>query len=105
MKKWVVTLFICCLTNNFSQTNISPQFSELKGMEDQQGNTHLFYRIFEYISDENGFYKGNSIYHIDFSNGIDSLFIRDFINDYPAYQVFKVVNDYAFWNNDFTKFI
>jgi hypothetical protein len=41
MKKWVVLLFICCLANNFSQTNVSPQFSELKGMEDQQGKNHL----------------------------------------------------------------
>jgi hypothetical protein len=41
MKKWVVILFICCLANNFSQTNISPQFSELKGMEDQLGKSNL----------------------------------------------------------------
>jgi len=41
MKKWVVLLFVCCLANNYSQTNISPQFSELKGMEDQQGKNNL----------------------------------------------------------------
>ncbi len=41
MKKWVAFLFICCLANNFSQTNISPQFSELKGMEDQLGESNL----------------------------------------------------------------
>ena len=28
--------------------NVSPQFSELKGMEDDQGNTHLLYRIYSY---------------------------------------------------------
>jgi len=41
MKKWAALFFICCLSNNFSQTNISPQFSELKGMEDQQGKSNL----------------------------------------------------------------
>jgi hypothetical protein len=41
MKKWVVLLFICCLANNFSQTNVSPQMSELKGMEDQLGKRNL----------------------------------------------------------------
>ena len=47
MKKWVVFSFICLLmgihpsgTNSFSQ-NISPQFSELKGMEDQRGKFKL----------------------------------------------------------------
>ncbi len=38
MKKWVALLFVCIYANSFSQTNISPQFSELKGMEDQQGD-------------------------------------------------------------------
>jgi len=41
MKKWVVFLFVTLITNSFSQTNISPQFSELKGMEDQQVKTNL----------------------------------------------------------------
>jgi hypothetical protein len=105
MKKWAAFLFICYLTSSFSKTNISPQFSELNGIEDQLGNTHLFYRIYEYISNEYGFYQGNSIYHFDLAYGIDTLFINDFINDYPAYQMFKVVEDYEFWNNDYSKFI
>ena len=41
MKKWVIILFICCFTNSFSQTNISPNFSKLKGMEGQQGKSNL----------------------------------------------------------------
>ena len=39
MKKWVALLFVCIFANSFSQTNVSPQFSELKGMEDQLGTT------------------------------------------------------------------
>jgi len=41
MKKWVVFLIAFLSLNSFSQTNISPQFSELKGMEDQQVKTNL----------------------------------------------------------------
>ena len=105
MIKWVVLFLICFIASISPQTIISPQFSELKGMENQQGNTHLFYRVYEYISNEYGFYQGNSIYHFDLAYGIDTLFISDFINDYPAYQMFKVVEDYEFWNNDYSKFI
>ena len=41
MKKWVVLIIACLFTNILSQTNISPQFSELKGMEDQQGKSNV----------------------------------------------------------------
>jgi hypothetical protein len=41
MKKWVTFLFICFLANSFSQTNISPQFSEQNGMKDQQVKSNL----------------------------------------------------------------
>ena len=41
MKKWVALFFVCIYANSFSQTNISPQFSELKGMEDQQGKSNV----------------------------------------------------------------
>jgi hypothetical protein len=41
MKKWVALFFVCIYANSFSQTNISPQFSELKGIEDQQVKSNL----------------------------------------------------------------
>jgi len=41
MKKWVVFIIACLFTNILSQTKISPQFSELKGMEEQQGKNNL----------------------------------------------------------------
>lgn len=44
MKKWVVLIIACLFTNILSQTNISPQFSELKGMEDQQGKSNVVTR-------------------------------------------------------------
>ncbi len=41
MKKYFSLLFIFLLTNSYSQTNISQQFSEPKGMEDQLGKGNL----------------------------------------------------------------
>jgi len=105
MKKWVLILFICCSTNSFSQTNISPQFSELKGMEDQQGSTHLFYRIYEYFSNQFGFTVENSIYQFDLESLTDSLFLRDYIHSDPVMMNAITVNDYKFWNNHSNQFI
>jgi len=105
MKKWVVLLFICCLSNSFSQTNISPQFSELKGMEDQQGNTHLFYRIYSSYSNDPFYDTRNDIYHFDMENFSDSLFLPDYAHEDPAFSFFRIIRDYTFWDKDFTKFI
>lgn len=41
MKKWVVLIIACLFTNILSQTNILPQFSELKENEDQQGKSNV----------------------------------------------------------------
>jgi hypothetical protein len=105
MKKWVVVLFICCLTSNFSQTNISPQFSELKGIEDQLGNTHLFYRI--YTNDENPpvYDWSNHIFHLDLSAGIDTLYISSSGHEDPVYNFSNWVSDVDYWNNNPAEFI
>ena len=105
MKKWVVFLFVCCLANNFSQTNVSPQFSELKGMEDQLGNTNLFYRIYEYFSNQYGFSQDNSVYHFDLESLADSLLLRDYILSNPVMFNAITVNDYKFWNHNPLEFI
>ncbi len=103
MKKWVVILFICCLANNFSQTNISPQFSELKGMEDQLGNTHLFYRIYLFQpGGPIGDYFENSIYHFDLGDLEDSLFL--FEGGRIGDSFIRVV-DVEYWNNNPNEFI
>ncbi len=105
MKKWVALLFVCIFANSFSQTNISPQFSELKGMEDQLGNTHLFYRIYSSYSNDPFYDVSNDIYHFDLTTLLDSLFLEDYSHSDPVMSFFRSVNDYAFWNYDFTKYI
>jgi hypothetical protein len=105
MKKWTAFLFICYLVNSFSQTNISPQFSELKGMEDQQSNTHFFYRIYSYEETSSGYRSDNSIYHLDFNTEIDTLFLREFI-DHSYVSFFSIsVGDIDFWNENPNQFI
>ena len=103
MKKYF--LFVLLFTNSFSQTNIPPQFSELKGMEDQLGNTHLFYRIYEYFSNQYGFSKDNSIYHFIPVASIDSLFLADYIYSSPVMEASRFVYDYEFWGENFNEYI
>ena len=105
MKKWVVVLFICCLTSNFSQTNVSPQFSELKGIEDQLGNTHLFYRIQTAYENPPVYDWSNHIFHLDLSTGIDTLYISSSGHEDPAYNFSKWVSDVDYWNHNPTEFI
>jgi hypothetical protein len=104
MKKWVVLFFICCLTNNFSQTSISPQFSELKGMEDQQGNTHLFYRIHTFSQNPISHWS-NHIYHWDLNQDVDTFFIDDSGFETWFDENNKWVNDVDYWNNNPAEFI
>ena len=101
MKKWAAFLFICYLTNSFSQTNISPQFSELKGMEDQLGNTHLFYRIYTAGYGTMGYYYSNNIYRLNPVSGEDNFFL----GDGGFADLFNQVNDYEFWDNDYNRYI
>jgi hypothetical protein len=86
--------------------NVSPQFSELKGMEDGQGNTHLFYRIFSSI----GAYpyshsSNNSIYHFDLDSNTDTFFLYEGGSSDILFNSWITVDDYSFWNNDPSKYI
>jgi len=105
MKKWAAFLFIFYLVNSFSQTNISPQFSELKGMEDQQSSTHLFYRVYSREVTPWGFKDENAIYHFDLNSGSDTLFLSDFF-DYSYVSILLVsVDAIDFWNENPDQFI
>jgi hypothetical protein len=105
MKKWVVLIIACLFTNILSQTNISPQFSELKGMEDQLGDTHLFYRIYEYFSNQYVISEKKNIFHLDLSSGSDTLFLSDSRLEAPTGNYFNWVSDLDFWNNNPSEFI
>ena len=105
MRKWVVLFVICCFTNSFSQTNVSPQFSELKGMEDQQGNTHLFYRIFSETYGVNSNSRNNDIYRLSINSMVDTIFLHDWLYSSPVMESAKFVYDYNFWNENYSEYI
>ena len=105
MKKWVVLIIACLFTNILSQTNISSQFSELKGMEDQLGNTHLFYRIYTNFENPPVYQWSNHIYHWDLNQDIDSLFINVSGLESPPMNYNSWVSDLDFWNKNPAEFI
>ncbi len=82
----------------------------LRGYEDLEGNTQLFYRIYSdsSIYKGNGNYKGvsrNDIYHFDVNRNIDSLFIFDYINySQPLPSFGQTVSDFEFVDNTLTNF-
>ncbi|MBT8380685.1 MAG: T9SS type A sorting domain-containing protein [Ignavibacteria bacterium] len=104
MKKWAALVFICYSINSFPQLPVSPRFSELKGIEDQQGNTHLFYRIYSVEPVFLGAITDNSVYHFDLSNNSDTLYFKDKIIKSVS-QSAIIVGDYDHWNNDPNLFI
>ena len=105
MIKWVALFFICFITSISPQTTISPQFSELKGMEDQNGNTHLFYRIYTNFENPPVYDWSNHIFHLDLYTGCDTLFISSSGHEDPAYNFNRWVRDVDYWNNNPTEFI
>ena len=46
-----IVILLLVLHAALSAQNVSPQFSELKGMEDEQNNTHLLYRVYSNYED------------------------------------------------------
>ena len=97
---------IVVLTMTFPAfTQVDTTFSELRGLDDSLGQTHLFYRKSYTISDSFGYLYSNSIYHFDVANNIDTFFLADVFEEYPALFFGISVEDYEFWDNDPAKFI
>ncbi len=105
MKIGVVFSIIFFSTVIFSQTIVLPEFSELKGMEDQQGNTHLFYRIYESYENDPMYWSKNDIYHFDLLNLTDTLFLTARYHQDPTYNFNRWISDLDFWNNNPAEFI
>ncbi len=103
MKKWVAFLLLNFFANGFAQT-VAPQFSELNGIEDQQGNTHLFYRIYTSWIDSATYLpvSSNNIYHYDLSSNTDTLFLKSYygIDSVTNMPEEFVISDLTFWQNN-----
>ena len=105
MKKLSLFLMLIFFTVSFSQT-INYTFSGLRGMEDKNGNTHLFYWKYYFSGNDTNYNYSNNIYHLDLSNGYDTLFlIQNGSSVYPFDSYSRSINDFEFWDNNPAKFI
>jgi len=101
---------VLLLINTIVIAQVDTTMYGLRGYEDLQGNTQLFYRMKSDSSTEkeNGYYRGvnrNDIYHFDINNNVDSLFILDFIDFYEPLPSFgHTVSDFEFVDNTLTDF-
>ena len=104
MKRVILLLTFLFTSLIFSQSKYYT-FSELNGMEDQSGHTHLFYRLYYDKEIPNYTDMSNNIYHLDIFNKVDTLFLADGYYSNPAWQSGGGASNLEFWNNDPTKYI
>ena len=98
-------ILLLVLHAELSAQNVSPQFSELKGIEDAQGNTHLLYRIHssQYKSISESY--SNDIYNLIPGTTTDTIFLYDgyACSIYMGWG--STISTYDIWNNDLSKYI
>jgi hypothetical protein len=98
-----IVLFLFFAGISFAQINVQYyRFSELRGMEDSTGVTHLFYRIhseFAYPSNPPDQSYTNNIFHFIPGKDIDTMFLSDFSTIPPAGSS-NTVYDFTFWHNN-----
>ena len=99
----LVLLFFCSL-NIFSQQKYYT-FSELRGLKDHLGNTHLFYRLYNYEGNYTYYSYSNNIYDLNLPNGSSKILLNDSGGESPYMSFARPIKDFAFWNNDPSKFI
>ena len=99
---FVLVLFILLHTTLTAQ-NVSPQFSELKGMEDAQGNTHLLYRIHSSQSNGPNIFCSNDIFNLVPGILMDTIFLIDGYTCTIYMGWGATVIDYDVWDNDLSQ--
>ncbi|MCL5029783.1 MAG: T9SS type A sorting domain-containing protein [Bacteroidetes bacterium] len=104
MKYLLLFLSIIFVSISYSQTK-NYTISELKGMEDQQGNTNLFYRLYYYSGNNDDFTESNSIYRFNLYSKLDTLFILAAYSHNQNMDFGSYVNGYKIWNSDPAKYI
>jgi hypothetical protein len=104
MKK-LILLFLLAITKTLFCLNSDTTISELRGMEDLNGNTHLFYRLYSTTGNTIPGGYTNNIYHLDISNSTDSLFINSSVWEDSVILTENIVKDVEFWHNDPSEFI
>ena len=102
MKQTWLLLFLLLPAAIYAQ-----RFSALDGMEDQNGNTHLFYRIYNNIGIVNDSIT-NNVYHWNLAANTDTLYFIDYYfsnpNTIPPYS-FDITQGFKFFNNNPDQYI
>ena len=84
----------------FSSILSAANFYELRGFEDENNHTQLYYRIHTESDDD--------IYHMDVFSNSDSVFLDEYYSPpwFPGgWPSYNFVYDYEIWNNNPTDFI
>lgn len=102
--KRLILVFVLVLSTALP-SQVDTTFSELRGMDDSSGSTHLFYRKYSY-QDLNGYWKKhNDVYHFDLAAQSDTLMFEDHFYNTSISFGGQTTNDFEFWNNDPSKYI
>jgi hypothetical protein len=102
----LVFLFLSSVASFGQNVNVYQHFSELKGMEDYNGNTNLLYRIYSFTGNGNNYSSENNIYLLNVSTRYDSIF--QYAGGYYYEHIGgggRSVLDYKFWDKDPSKYI
>ena len=100
----LIVIFILILST-LLPAQVDTTFSELRGMDDSSGTTHLFYRKYSYQSLSPYWIRHNDVYHFDLSTGSDTLIIEDYYSNILYNDRGPSIDDFEFWNNDPAKYI
>lgn len=101
MKKLLLIMIISLFFVPLIYAQSAQKIHDLKGITDENGTVHLFYRIFKDFEDDS--FQDNSIYHLNISSKTDSLFLEDFSNS--VVDVTERINDVQFFENNPEKYI
>ncbi len=74
-------------------------------MEDQLGDTHLFYRIYTSFDNPPIYSWSNHIFHFDLETEIDTLYISSSGHEDLVYNFNRSVNDVDYWNDNPAEFV
>jgi hypothetical protein len=103
MRRRVAVFILILLTSLSSQVDTT--FSELRGIDDSSGATHLFYRKYSYQSFSPYWIRHNDIYHFDLATQSDTLMFRDYFDNTFTSFGGVAAKDFEFWQNDPAQFI
>src|SRR5690554_3394768 len=81
-------------------------FHDLKGMEDSEGVTHLFYRIYDFSIPDPYYSYGdyqNHVYHFNTLTAKDSIIINSSRPFYQLYVDYEISDSYIFLDKDINK--